>query len=214
MSEIREPWQTPEQYKACGDSAHAKSNGPLGRRCIPCALYELDDLRNRTPAPKVDMGPGGLSEEDLFSIRAIEIYENNDATADLDEHAKRAVALVRRLLSSTPPDPSREAREAVIEEVAAERHRQKSVEGWTPGHDDEHEDGELAFGAAAYAIAGQSAKNAVDSQAKRAYSLWPWSASWWKPTTHRRNLIKAAALIVAEIERIDRLAALDQEKPK
>lgn len=45
MSEIREAWSTPEQYKSCGDSGHKMSRGILGRRCIPCALYELDSLR-------------------------------------------------------------------------------------------------------------------------------------------------------------------------
>ena len=34
--------------------------------------------------------------------------------------------------------------------------------------------------------------------------LWPWAASWWKPKNRRRDLVRAAALIVAEIERIDR----------
>lgn len=32
---------------------------------------------------------------------------------------------------------------------------------------------------------------------------WPWDSKWWKPTTDRRDLIKAAALIIAEIERLD-----------
>jgi hypothetical protein len=35
---------------------------------------------------------------------------------------------------------------------------------------------------------------------------WPWDLKWWKPTTPRRDLVKAAALIVAEIERLDRAA--------
>lgn len=36
---------------------------------------------------------------------------------------------------------------------------------------------------------------------------WPWHASWWKPTTTRRNLVKAAALLISEIKRLDRAAA-------
>ena len=35
--------------------------------------------------------------------------------------------------------------------------------------------------------------------------MWPgWAWSWWKPKNRRHDLIRAAALIVAEIERIDR----------
>lgn len=37
---------------------------------------------------------------------------------------------------------------------------------------------------------------------------WPWDASWWKPNARRRNLVKAGALILAEIERIDRAAGI------
>lgn len=35
---------------------------------------------------------------------------------------------------------------------------------------------------------------------------WPftWWLDWWKPTTYRRDLVKAGALILAEIERLDR----------
>lgn len=33
------------------------------------------------------------------------------------------------------------------------------------------------------------------------------SRDWWKPKDRRRNLVKAGALIVAEIERLDRLAS-------
>ncbi len=35
-------------------------------------------------------------------------------------------------------------------------------------------------------------------------SMWPWAEEWWKPINPRRNLVKAAALILAEIERLDR----------
>lgn len=81
---------------------------------------------------------------------------------------------------------------SIIEEIAAERARQIAVEGWTPEHDDQHSGGELARAAACYA--------AGDHQ----NGLWPWHEDWWKPSTRRRDLIKAAALLVAEIERRDR----------
>ena len=95
-------------------------------------------------------------------------------------------------------------------DVLAERQRQINAEGWTQGHDDRHAVGELAGAAACYAM-----QAALDSIGDRRLSrtvkatigeLWPWSAQWWKPTTNRRDLIKAAALIIAEIERLDRAA--------
>lgn len=38
--------------------------------------------------------------------------------------------------------------------------------------------------------------------------LWAWHSRWWKPKDRRCNLVRAGALIVAEIERLDRAAAL------
>lgn len=40
---------------------------------------------------------------------------------------------------------------------------------------------------------------------------WPWPASWWKPKSHRRNLVKAAALILAAIDLLDQRTS---KKPK
>lgn len=37
---------------------------------------------------------------------------------------------------------------------------------------------------------------------------WPWADSWWKPSTDPvRNLVKAGALVAAEIDRYQRIAA-------
>lgn len=84
-------------------------------------------------------------------------------------------------------------------DVLAERARQIGVEGWTPEHDDKHPPGELAKAAACYAI--------HEPDFTHVPSFWPWGGSWWKPGDPRRNLVKAAALILAEIERLDRAAA-------
>ena len=87
--------------------------------------------------------------------------------------------------------------DAVLAEIAAERRRQIEVECWTPGHDDTHDHGEMAAAAACYALS-------TTPVAESAVKYWPWNGEWWKPTGARRCLVKAAALIVAEIERIDR----------
>ncbi|RTS78088.1 hypothetical protein DY947_22695 [Pseudomonas aeruginosa] len=91
-------------------------------------------------------------------------------------------------------------------DVQAERKRQVEVEGWTPEHDDEHSHGQMARAAACYALAGSSAPN--DGTAALLVSLaWPWDERWWKPSTARRDMVKACALGLAEIERLDRAAA-------
>lgn len=84
--------------------------------------------------------------------------------------------------------------------VLAERQRQIDVEGWSHYHDDRHDSGDLASAGACYAsCAGVS----PDDNAKPPGD-WPWEADWWKPTGFRRDLVKGAALIIAEGERFDR----------
>ncbi|HHG4459520.1 TPA: hypothetical protein ACPWFK_003159 [Pseudomonas aeruginosa] len=91
-------------------------------------------------------------------------------------------------------------------DVQAERRRQVTAEGWTPEHDDAHSHGQMARAAACYALAGSSAPN--DGTAALLVSLaWPWDEQWWKPSTARRDMVKACALGLAEIERLDRVAA-------
>ena len=90
-----------------------------------------------------------------------------------------------------------------LKDIANERQRQINMEGWTAAHDDAHNNGEMALAAICYAFAG------IDSDQSQS-RYWPWSAKWWKPTTNRRNLVKAGALIVAEIQRLDRMAGIDE----
>lgn len=89
-----------------------------------------------------------------------------------------------------------------IELIAEERQRQIEVEGWTPEHDDAHKEQEIAGAAACYAMPPGRREMALSYPVD-----WPWDAKWWKPTPNDRirELVKAGALIVAEIERLQRL---------
>ena len=108
-------------------------------------------------------------------------------------------------------------------DVIAERQRQIEKEGWKPEYDDEHSDGSLAMAAVSYALPvtergtkevahhhewsgcaryDDSAWTPVGSAAVPI--PWPWDGQYWKPGDRRRELVKAGALILAEIERLDR----------
>ncbi len=85
-----------------------------------------------------------------------------------------------------------------IELITEERERQINAEGYTPEHDDEHVNGEIAAAAGCYALSNWSLTDCE--------RLWPWSAESWKPSDSReRSLAKAGALIVAEIDRLHRI---------
>ena len=103
--------------------------------------------------------------------------------------------------------------EHIILEIARERERQIEKEGWTLEHDDVHVKGEMAQAAGIYAI-NSADPNLLDfddsfgPEPGEVYPLgWPWHHQWWKPKNPRRDLVRAAALIVAEIERLDRVSA-------
>ncbi len=100
--------------------------------------------------------------------------------------------------SSEPTDDTGRLLTKAEVDVMAERQRQIYKELWTTAHDDKYKDNELSRAAACYAL-GVTA-------------YWPlkWQG-WWKPTSRRRDLVKAGALILAEIERLDRLAVPIEE---
>lgn len=110
------------------------------------------------------------------------------------------------ILSDMPSDRA-------LSDIAAERRRQIEGEGWTREHDDQWRRGEIAGAAACYAMQvtldGIGQRQLADTVKHTILELWPWASHWWKPTTARRDLVKAAALILAEIERLDRMEAQD-----
>jgi hypothetical protein len=109
--------------------------------------------------------------------------------------------------------------EGSAKDVLEERKRQISQEGWTPEHDNTHKHGELAMAAALYASPRVGlCIPVVNNDGVSFDDPWPWwkdtkatgrsstyrARAWWKPKDRRRDLVRAAALILAEIERLDR----------
>ena len=104
-----------------------------------------------------------------------------------------------------------------IELIIEERIRQQEKEGWTAEHDDEHKDGSLAMAAALYA---SPSDHLMDVTGK---DPWPWvenitqeldrgnrtkTIHVWdsrKKFDRMRRLQVAGALIVAEMERLQRI---------
>ena len=101
-----------------------------------------------------------------------------------------------------------ELRARAWEDIGKERLRQIDREGFSPESDDGYLDGELLRAAACYLL-----NLVVPKSPHRWPGLWPWPSLWWKPTNPRRDLVKAGALILAEIERLDRAAAKGSSCP-
>ncbi len=128
-------------------------------------------------------------------------------------------------------DKTPHAAYAVAREVGAEiiqeRMRQRGQEGYTDEHDNREVDGQLALAAACYAVeaacrvSGNDAHGVTYPFAGKPRDSWPWTDNDGLPEHDgrdkhptRRCLVIAAALLMAEIERIDRDAAFKGRDPK
>lgn len=119
--------------------------------------------------------------------------------------------------------------------VAIERSRQIREEKWDGAHDAQHEKGELVAAAIAYAASGAKIETKVKIYTEPRCQCgargmadctcvmqvgdqkwvhpWPWEKKWFKPKDALRDLIRAGALIVAEIDRMIRQDTEDAEPP-
>lgn len=102
--------------------------------------------------------------------------------------------------------------------IVAERQRQVDAEGWTPEHDASHTGQSLAWAAVCYAAPETVYRRTALARGATYLDPWPWQPDkrvttgpnaehrlkGRKPTTAERlrELIKAGALIAAEIDRI------------
>ena len=96
-----------------------------------------------------------------------------------------------------------------IELIAEERRRQIEEEGWTSEHDMHYTHGELASAAVCYTMTENERKHMVeitvteeDGTVKQCPVIWPWEPRWWKPADRKKDLIRAGALIAAELDRL------------
>lgn len=117
------------------------------------------------------------------------------------------------VLYAAAPAPAEVPMTQAATDVLAERQRQISAEGWTPDHDDEHVCDEIAAMACFYAMppgARDWDASSTGYGASFGAAILP---EGWEPKTgdRRRELIKAGALIIAEIERLDRAEAASRK---
>jgi hypothetical protein len=84
--------------------------------------------------------------------------------------------------------------------IAAEREAHITREGYTSEHDDAHDKGELADAAAVYARLARLG-GVEKFLLLLAADWWPWTPADFKQASPIRMLVKAGALIAAEIDR-------------
>jgi hypothetical protein len=164
---------------------------------------------------------------DYFRCVCTEDYTGRGLTdPQCNAHDGVAEDLARAAAALRTPAPVAEPVADALRLIGDERCRQVVAEGWTLDHDDQHTDGSLAIAAAHYALSSQwwrssdfrvLAPAGSDEQREKILARgplnfgggndcynWPWDLDWWKPKGQVEDLVRAGALIVAEIERIAR----------
>jgi hypothetical protein len=163
---------------------------------LEAAERERDELRAKIEAMEQQEPVGTLYDDGCFVWRDSKPHEYNYAAWKMKHYALPG--------AQSQPAPSVPVLTPAARDILGERRRQIEVECWTPLHDDAHDPGDLSSAAMGYA---QSAACKLSHEGLALEGLplfWPWEASWFKPSTARQDLVKAGALILAEIERLDR----------
>lgn len=91
-----------------------------------------------------------------------------------------------------------------IELITEERKRQIEVEGFTTQYDSKYAKDELAKAALCYVTPSEIRK--LDNSGDGTPENWPWKCCWKpSPKNRVRELVKAGALIAAEIDRLNNI---------
>lgn len=102
-----------------------------------------------------------------------------------------------------------------FDDVLAERRRQINELGYTPDHDDDHVCGEISAYAAVYAMPPaardwDASNTGYGSTFREALTPINWKVP--EDKDRREELVNATAMLIAEIERIDRAAQKAQRE--
>lgn len=96
-----------------------------------------------------------------------------------------------------------------IKLIQTERFEQRSKHGFDAAHDDTATKGEIGLAAMCYLQHALGTDAHRELYALTPSCLWPWEIQWWRPKTRIEDLTRAGALIVAEIERNQRMTPLE-----
>jgi len=114
--------------------------------------------------------------------------------------------------------------ETSIELIVNERRRQIEQEGWTPDHDDKHDGNQIAMAAACYASPVplrahiEVSCGCREASCQHPFGVHKWVEAWpWDKNADKRvklsrirQLVIAAALCAAEIDRLQRNPAEEE----
>jgi hypothetical protein len=187
----------------------------LAALAAPVAVVIPGPVVNRYHAKAVIHDPGALADRLLMALAAARSQQRaaEELEAALDAYSRNRPGFTAWLRNRVIDLRRGETLMGTgINLIAAERQRQIDAEGWTPEHDAEHADDGLALAACCYAVPPHMRKyrnvsvpiEGAGGVRVSVPTLWPWAPGYWKPRADDRvrELVKAGALIAAEIDRL------------
>lgn len=169
------------------------------------SLYALQAVTDED-TQHLDAQVGQLSSELIEKLNF-----NNDEEVQLQNLIAKGMVLgelyERKKWQEAGNSPN--AVSKAIKDVVSERNRQKNEEFYSDAQDDSYVNNELTRASASYVnhVVGRSwihlSKPSV-YQSEIVPDLWPWSEQSWKPKSPRQDLVRATALLLADIDRLDR----------
>lgn len=183
-------------------------NIPVHRYVHPAPHHVADDDLT------VVLGVGEYADEgEADALVTIEVYAHPvDPDADPADYVEQTVAAVRGALAGpieTHNPHGLISIPAGATLIAIERQRQYTAEGYTGPCDDQYVHGEIGCAAVAYLLSGLDvpAGTSYLDPNETARAWWPWAPEYFKPdpADRVRSLVKAGALIAAEIDRLNRI---------
>lgn len=179
-------------HPAHQSSAALREDIERGNRIQLALAIDLFNIAQALGIPPEEQEGGAAESITIIREMQDRLWNRDALLVDLLDHdiSTKARQRINQALSSEE-DPCSLSKAAL--HVLAERRDHMVTEGWTPEHDDAHVSGEFAQAAADYAMPGQHPVPGVGWAPKKA------------ELPRRLQLIKAGALILAELERLDRM---------
>ena len=172
-------------------------------------IEKLEAERDAAQARVAELESKLAELEKQEPVARIAFYEGSN-TPVLVGWAHMAVG--QHSLYATPVAQAGQVPQAWLD-VQAERRRQITVEGFDTSNDDASA-GQIAQAAGCYALhAGGIGTDWPGGIRNGSALFWPWDEEWWKPKSARENLVRAGALVLAEIERLDRAGISQSPQP-
>jgi uncharacterized coiled-coil protein SlyX len=187
--------------KVATDAAAAAANA-LSVAITKADAVVVSSLSSRVTALEGTITSQGSSITRLNSS----VTSQGQSITSLDAPVFSTVGALTTVLNTKIVEPGGLALSPAVVAVLAERARQLQEEGHTAEADAACQNGELVKAAICYAMAP------AQLPIHRAMFSWPFSPASWKPTEPTRDLVKAAALLLAELERRYRLAEASESE--